>query len=64
MTQMEQNPLSIRHVVVVAEFRELGMSRRQTTKGKSALRFYILWNLNENILKFYSSSKSRNSFCY
>ena len=29
MTQMEQNPLSIQHVVVVSEFREFGMSRRQ-----------------------------------
>ena len=30
MMQMERNPLSIRHVVVVSEFREFGtMSRRQ-----------------------------------
>jgi hypothetical protein len=57
---MERNPLStIQHVVVlVAEFREFDMSRRQTTKGKSTLLFHILWNLTENILKF-----SRNLSC-
>ena len=52
MTQMEQNPLSIQHVVFVVEFREFGMSRQQTKKGESALQFHILWNLTENILKF------------
>jgi hypothetical protein len=58
MMQMERNPLSIQHVVVVAKFRELGMSRRLTKKCESTLRFYILWNLTENILKF-----SRNLSC-
>jgi hypothetical protein len=34
------------------------MSRWQTKKGISTLRFHILWNLDENILKF-----SRNLSC-
>jgi hypothetical protein len=53
MTQMERNPLSIRHDVVdvfFAEFHDFGMSRWQTKKGESALQFHILWNLNEHIL--------------
>ena len=57
MTQMEQNPLSIRHVVV-AEFREFDCQDGRLKKGKLAKQFHILWNLTENILKF-----SRNLSC-
>ena len=37
MTPLEPNPSSIRHGVVFAEFREFGMSRRETNKSKSTL---------------------------
>jgi hypothetical protein len=37
MTQMERNPLSIRHVVV-SEFREFGMSSVTTAGLKQAIR--------------------------
>ena len=57
MKPLEPNPLSIRHDVVVYEFREFGISTvkcqdGRTKKSKSTQRFHILWNLNENILKF------------
>ena len=37
MMQLEPNPSSIRHGVALAEFREFGMSRRETNKSKSTL---------------------------
>ena len=82
MTPLEPNPLSIRHDVVFAEFREFGMSNVECQDGrpknsKLALRFHILWSLNEPICKFYRNlsceillyiftkiCKNRNSFCY
>ena len=84
MAPLEPNPSSIRHGVVFAEFREFGLSsvecqdsRWQTKNSKSALRFHILWNLNEHICKlnrnlsceicyciFTKICKNRSSFCY
>ena len=62
MTPLEPNPLSIRHVVVFAEFREFDMSsvecQKQTQDGRQKIAnrlcdstFYgILMNTSENLI--------------
>ena len=51
MTQMERNPLSDM-LLSLPRFVSLACQDGRHQKGKSTLRFHIIWNLNDNISKF------------